>query len=360
LILQGGLVAAGLGWTMDGSAEISGFGQLSGAVVGGATNYVAATGGTLTLGDANSNVGFSFSGTIDIASGATLNLLDADAAELGAETTLADGGRLNSLNGVELGSGEIVTASAAAEIGGEFTNQGTVNGPNARGQFLTFTDDVDGSGSYTGNIVFSDGFTPGSSAAAVSLENVTFDSTAELRLEIFGLAAGTAHDQLNVSGTADFGGNLQVVLIDDFDPAAGDAFDLLNWGTRVGTFSTVLLPSLGSGLSWNTSQLYTEGILSIALPGDFNLDGTVDAADYVVWRKTNGTQDHYDMWRTNFGRTAAGGNGAGASRSVFLVPEPCSNVLVLLAVMIASLGRRAEPSSNLNRPQRGRTQGMRR
>jgi hypothetical protein len=26
-----------------------------------------------------------------------------------------------------------------------------------------------------------------------------------------------------------------------------------------------------------------------ALPGDYNGDGTVDAADYVVWRKTLGT-----------------------------------------------------------------------
>ena len=43
----------------------------------------------------------------------------------------------------------------------------------------------------------------------------------------------------------------------------------------------------------------------IALGGDFNGDGAVDAADYVVWRKTDGSQAGYDLWRTNFGRTAA-------------------------------------------------------
>ena len=46
------------------------------------------------------------------------------------------------------------------------------------------------------------------------------------------------------------------------------------------------------------------------LPGDFNNDGTVDAADYVVWRKNDGTQAGYDAWRAHFG--ASLGSGAGA------------------------------------------------
>ncbi|MEX0611541.1 MAG: hypothetical protein WD229_05445, partial [Pirellulales bacterium] len=338
LDLSGGIVFAGFGWTMTGAAQISGFGQLSGAVTGGATNHVAASGGALTLGDANNNAGFGFLGNVDIASGATLNLLDGDAAELGDATTLANGGRLNSLNGIQLGAGEILAASGAAEIGGKFTNQGTVNGPAAAGEFLTFTDDVDGAGSYTGNVLFSDGFSPGNSPSAVSLENVAFDSSAELRIELGGLQAGTEHDQLNVSGTAELGGTLQVVLIDDFEPTAGDAFDLMNWGTRVGTFNTVLLPPLGSGLSWNTSQLYTAGVLSVALPGDFNFDGSVDAADYVVWRKNDGTPGGYNTWRANFGATAGGGSGAtGSTSATPAVPEPTSLTTLLTVAGICML-----------------------
>ncbi len=45
------------------------------------------------------------------------------------------------------------------------------------------------------------------------------------------------------------------------------------------------------------------------LEGDFNSDGTVDAADYVVWRKNNGTQEDYDDWRENFGESGGGPNG---------------------------------------------------
>jgi hypothetical protein len=58
-------------------------------------------------------------------------------------------------------------------------------------------------------------------------------------------------------------------------------------------------------------------------PGDYNNDGKVDAADYVVWRKTGGSQAEYDTWRANFGMSL---NGAGAGSSLAsgatLVPEP--------------------------------------
>lgn len=37
------------------------------------------------------------------------------------------------------------------------------------------------------------------------------------------------------------------------------------------------------------------------LPGDYNGDGTVDAADYVVWRR-DGSVLGYNTWRANFGR----------------------------------------------------------
>jgi len=39
------------------------------------------------------------------------------------------------------------------------------------------------------------------------------------------------------------------------------------------------------------------------LLGDFNRDHRVDAADYVVWRKQDGSQSGYDEWRNNIGRS---------------------------------------------------------
>jgi subtilisin-like proprotein convertase family protein len=71
-----------------------------------------------------------------------------------------------------------------------------------------------------------------------------------------------------------------------------------------------------------------------ALPGDYNVNGTVDAADYVLWRKFlsanvsppfsgadgngNGTVDQpdYGVWRANFGDISGGGASAPVAESI--------------------------------------------
>ncbi len=71
------------------------------------------------------------------------------------------------------------------------------------------------------------------------------------------------------------------------------------------------------------------------LAGDYNNDGRVDAADYVVWRKNpgafGGDPAGYNTWRTNFGRTS--GSGA-ALESAAGVPEPMTWSLACLALVL--------------------------
>jgi hypothetical protein len=89
------------------------------------------------------------------------------------------------------------------------------------------------------------------------------------------------------------------------------------------------LPSSFPGLFMNATINYIG--TAPGLQGDYNGDGKVDAADYVVWRKTDGTQNGYNTWRTNFGRTSGSGASLAGATSV---PEPatCSLVgLILLA-----------------------------
>jgi hypothetical protein len=78
------------------------------------------------------------------------------------------------------------------------------------------------------------------------------------------------------------------------------------------------------------------------LAGDFNNDGSVDAADYVVWRKNLGTQEDYNLWRANFGRPSkAAAAVSQATSPAAAVPEASSVVLVLLgAALYASPFRR--------------------
>ena len=80
-----------------------------------------------------------------------------------------------------------------------------------------------------------------------------------------------------------------------------------------------------------------------ATPGDFNGDGKVDAADYVLWRKTDGTQQGYNTWRTNFGRTAGSGSGGALGPTAQIaVPEPASVLLLALGVVACGLRTRSK------------------
>ncbi len=160
-------------------------------------------------------------------------------------------------------------------------------------------------------------------------------SSGTLQIE---LASPSSFDKLVVSGNLTLGGTLSVSLLSGYSPAAGAIFDILDWGTLTGTFSTLQLPPLTGSLAWNTTGLYTDGVLAVTggagLPGDYNASGAVDAADYVVWRKTNGSQAGYDLWRSNFGRTAGSGTGISAAAAV---PEPANILMVLTASLAASI-----------------------
>lgn len=77
----------------------------------------------------------------------------------------------------------------------------------------------------------------------------------------------------------------------------------------------------------------------VTMAGDFNFDGSVDVADYSVWRDGLGSTfvaEDFELWKANFGRIAGGvGAFTGAAASV---PEPATWLLVLPA--ITTLGRR--------------------
>jgi hypothetical protein len=81
-----------------------------------------------------------------------------------------------------------------------------------------------------------------------------------------------------------------------------------------------------------TSSSLTSLMLTAVPPGDYNGDGVVNAADYVVWRKNPGSfpADAYDVWRAHFGQTAGSGSSAGANAAI---PEPTTFILTMFAVV---------------------------
>ena len=121
----------------------------------------------------------------------------------------------------------------------------------------------------------------------------------------------------------------------------GDSFDVLDAAAFVGDFSMVSLPALDPGLMWNLNQLTVDGTLSVTISGDYNGDGTVDIADYTVWRDSLGVSTainagadgngdgmvdaaDYLVWTNNFGATLPASSAA--------IPEPSSIALSLLGV----------------------------
>jgi hypothetical protein len=166
-----------------------------------------------------------------------------------------------------------------------------------------------GVGGIVGDVMSSGSILPGSAVGSLSINGDYIQTaTGQVRVD---LASASSFDTLDVTGAVSLAGTLDVDL-SGYSPVAGDRFDILDWGSITGTFDTLLFPPIASSLMWNTLLLYTTGELSVTLAGDFNADGTVDSADYALWRKgpsTIYTPAMYDAWRANFGESAVGAGG---------------------------------------------------
>jgi Dockerin type I domain len=107
-------------------------------------------------------------------------------------------------------------------------------------------------------------------------------------------------------------------------------------------------------------QAETELRLQI-IAGDYNGDGTVNAADYTLWRNSRGAQvemgigadgnrngfiddGDYQLWKSFFGRVVVSGaamGGASAGVDTAAVPEPiCGALFAMGLVLSAALCRR--------------------
>jgi hypothetical protein len=240
----------------------------------------------------------------------------------------------------------MLTGKGMVDTPNEPTEENDVNGiveGTAPDQPITFDGWVKGSG-YLDNVRIAGTHDPGASPILLSVGNLEYASGSNLNLEIGGTSRGTQYDAIEASGLLTLSGTLHVSLIDSFSPSIGDTFHILDWATIAGHFSSLQLPNLDGGRAWNLSQLYTQGVLSIASPpGDYNHDGVVDAADYTVWRDSlgstsnlaadgnvNGTIDlgDYDVWKSNFGK-----HGGSSARAAVTAPEPASATILFVGIV---------------------------
>lgn len=142
------------------------------------------------------------------------------------------------------------------------------------------------------------------------------------------------------------------VLVGSYDTSPGNADNYSgNWGVDLSMgLKRILVSDRQRGLMVLDAS-------AVVIPGDYNQDMVVNAADYDVWRASFGTtrsgvhdapyaDGNYDgvvdaadyvVWRNNLGQTQSG---FAVGLGLAAVPEPASVVLLLIGVGVMSTRRR--------------------
>jgi autotransporter-associated beta strand protein len=204
-------------------AGLTGAGVLDGA---GGTVTINKTSGTDT-----------FSGSVQGAQG----LIKDGAGTLILSGTNTYNGTTTITAGTLLLNGSTAAASAlTVQTGGTLGGNGTVGG------FTTVNGDLK-PGNSPGTLAFSSGLTLASSS------NTT--------MEITGIGAGL-FDRVVVTGELAFGGTLSLNNT-GYTAVYGNSVDLFDWTTTTGSFSAINGTDLGGGYSWDTSNLYSTGVITV-------------------------------------------------------------------------------------------------
>jgi hypothetical protein len=301
-------------FTSETLRSVSGFGQID-----------------VELGTTNMDANPGFAGVVNVRSGATAQLesrlgLGTDSARAHVES----GGLL------QLAENGMFSQSFELDAGAKLETSGTDD-------FLDSAR-IAGSGEVVGDLLMPGTVAPGSDAgpagALTVAGDLTLTGTSRVEFQLGGSGAGVDFTSIQVDGSTTLGGTLAATLILDFLPTHADTFELLTAvGDLNGEFDSVLLPDLGAGFDWSVIYNPHSVALHVAAPimallGDFNHDGTVDAADYTIWRDgldTLYTLGDYADWKAHFGETAGGT--AASSPLSSSVPEPSTAWLMFAATL---------------------------
>jgi autotransporter-associated beta strand protein len=269
--LNGGNLLVPNGYAIPLSAVLQGNGSVAGRIASANGSSIVAS-GPLSLGDGAHVAGVNLDGELYTNQFAVV-LNDANQAVLGSLTQLGSGtnnGSLTSAKGYVLNFGRNIlgrgvinngnTLANAAILNGDVNGDGPIFGVDA----LELTGYVKGVGTFN-NTYFSGTYAPGLSPALVTVGMIGFTPTNILDIEVGGLNRGSQHDAIDATVAFYFGGTLKLSLINAFNPSLGNQFNLFD-GPMFGTFSAYNFPALAPGLAWDTSLLYTQGIVQVVLP----------------------------------------------------------------------------------------------
>ena len=202
----------------------------------GSSNGAFNNAGTLVsnpgaTGESYFQVPFTNTGSVDVHSG-LLDPVYFPSANLGT-VTVDPGATFSPFN---------YTQSAGATI----LNNGTVGG----GSITVNGGSLSGSGVINTRVTNAGQVIPGGTGSAGALTiNGSYTQTAAgaLDVELGGATVSAEYDQLVVAGGVSLAGALNVTTINGFQPALGDLFQILRFGSSSGNFATYNAPNLGAG-----------------------------------------------------------------------------------------------------------------
>ncbi|MBE0544606.1 MAG: autotransporter-associated beta strand repeat-containing protein [Verrucomicrobia bacterium] len=270
-----------IGWnaTGDGTLNLNGGSFQARRIIGGAgLSTFNFNGGVLRAGP-NANVNFMTSLTTAnvLAGGAVIDTADQN---IGIAQALLDGGGNGGLT--KQGLGALYLNGANTYLGTTLVNAGTLGG----------------SGVISGPVTVSAAGTlaPGTSIGTLTINNsLTLNGTTVM--EISKDDDVLASDLAAVTGNLAFGGILNVVLTGTNALAVNDSFNLFDWGTRSGEFTTVNLPE---GYSWDITQLTVDGTISVtAVVTTPVIDAPTVTGGNLILQGTGGTPAGSYHWLTS-------------------------------------------------------------
>lgn len=344
-VVSGGTIHSALGWI---------------GVLPGATGKVTISGAESTWSIANDlQVGYDGSGTLNVNSGAAVTsgsgILGTNADGIGTVTISGSGSTWTNFGSLQVGSAGAGTlrienggrVSAATLTGGNATSGLYLNGGTLR---VTSTSLSSTPITLTGG---------GMMDVSTPNETLTLSSNIAGPGGLTKLGAGT----LELAGANAYGGDTRVAggTLNIDQVSLNDAADIyLSPGTLLGlnyagtdTIDSLFIDGasqaigtyggIGSGANFEMPIFAGPGLLQVStlgIAGDYNDDGLVDAADYVVWAKTDSSEIGYDLWRTNFGNSLGAGATSSthsADNSTSSVPEPATAWLLFTTSAGATL-----------------------